>query len=203
MLAMVSALGGVLGSEKEGKELAEFLDQDSLYNMFSSADRLAKERASKFPEQIDSLHLVTLGSGWGWPAVVDFESKIVEGGVCTVEVSELKNYAHGRYINAFYHRRNRHFILFRTPEDAELVAFFRERLKRYFDITILATMQTGISGALELLVNELFLASYLGKKVGRDLSRPKYPREARGLYGWRPSERPVELQTFSGADQLG
>ncbi len=203
MLAMISALGGILSPEQEKKDLEEFFDQNNLYSTFGSADRLANEKASKFPDQMEPLHLVTLGSGWGWPAVVDFESKIVEGGICTVEISELKNYTHGRYINAFYHRRNRHFVLFRTPEDAELVGFIRDRLKRYFDVTVLATMHRDTAGALELLVSELFLASYLGKKVGRDLSRPKYPREAKGLYGWRPSARQDAPTGFTRGDLLG
>ncbi len=38
-----------------------------------------------------------LYAGWGSVATVDFESKLVEGGVANIHLTELRNYAHGRY----------------------------------------------------------------------------------------------------------
>ena len=74
---------------------------------------LAKEIAPN-EKIIETLHLVGLARGWGWPALIDLESKIVEGGICTIELSELKNYTHGRYINTFgaYDRKTRVALMF-------------------------------------------------------------------------------------------
>jgi hypothetical protein len=147
--------------------------------------------ATSFSNNIDSTHIIALGSGWGWPAMTDFESKIVEGGICTIEISEMKNFTHGRYINALYHRQNRHFVLFDTPLESELTTFFARKLKRYLPqrLDILRTDLPDVRGSLDLVVQSMFLAFRLGEKSGRNLLKPRYPPEARGLYGWEPSSR--------------
>jgi sugar/nucleoside kinase (ribokinase family) len=190
MLAMVSALAGLLTPDEKINEISEFFNQENLLRITKNADRVSKGIAANF-EKVEPSHIIALGSGWGWPSMIDFESKIVEGGVCTVELSEIKNFTHGRYINALYHRQNRHFILFESPSENEIVAFFAKRLKRYFPqrFDILRTDLLDVTGALDLIVQSMYLAFKLGEKSGRDLLKPKYPPEARGLYGWEPSAR--------------
>jgi len=191
MLTMMSALTGIFGPEKEIEEIGEFFNESNLRRILKSADRTSMEIATRFSDRIDSTHIIALGSGWGWPALVDFESKIVEGGVCTIEISEIKNFTHGRYINALSHRQNRHFILFSSPLEDELVFFFDKKLKRYFPqrLDVLRTDLPDVRGALDLVIQSMLLAFRLGEKTARNLLKPKYPPEARGLYGWEPSSR--------------
>ena len=191
MLAMISALVGIVVPDKTIDKTEEFFNEDNLYRLVKNADRTSTQIATNFSSNIDSTHIIALGSGWGWPALVDFESKIVEGGICTVEISEIKNFTHGRYINALYHRQNRHFVLFSSPLEAELVSFFEKKLKRYFPqrLHVLRTDLPGINGALDLVIQAMCLAFRLGEKAARNLLKPKYPPEARGLYGWKPSAR--------------
>jgi sugar/nucleoside kinase (ribokinase family) len=190
MLAMVSALAGLLTPDEKINQISEFFNQENLLRITKNADRVSKGIAANF-EKVEATHIISLGSGWGWPGMIDFESKIVEGGVCTVELSEIKNFTHGRYINALYHRQNRHFILFESPSENEIVAFFAKRLKRYFPqrFDILRTDLVDVAGALDLIIQSMYLAFRLGEKSGRNLLKPKYPPEARGLYGWEPSAR--------------
>jgi sugar/nucleoside kinase (ribokinase family) len=189
MLAMVSALIGLLTPDKKISEIAEFFNEENLVKICKNAERISKGIASNF--QVDSSHIIALGSGWGWPGMTDFESKIVEGGICTVELSEIKNFTHGRYINALYHRQNRHFILFQSPSENEITTFFSKKLKRYFPqrFDVLRTDLPDAEGALDLVIQSMYLAFRLGEKAGRYLLKPRYPPEARGLYGWEPSER--------------
>jgi hypothetical protein len=191
MLAMVSALVGLLVPDERINEVADFFSQDNLYRLSRNAERTSAGVAANFANSIDSTHMIALGSGWGWPAMIDFESKIVEGGICTVEVSEMKNFTHGRYINALYHRQNRHFVLFDSPLENELTAFFARKLGRYFPqrLDILRTDLSGVKGSLDLVIQAMSLAFHLGEKSGRNLLKPRYPPEARGLYGWVPSSR--------------
>lgn len=190
MLTMVSALASIIPQDEEVDQLEEWFSLDNLYRVFSSAEKNMSSYLSRFTagEGISRRHIVALGSGWGWPATVDLESKIVEAGICTIEVSELKNFTHGRYMSAFHHRRNRDFVIFRTPSDSELVDFLVSRLRRYFSIAVIDTPYEGIRGSLDLLVQELYFAHHLTKRAGKSLTSPKYPREARGLYGWRPTK---------------
>ena len=198
MLAMISALPGIFVPDDGLDELTHFFDENNLCNLVKNARRVAGI-ASKFPSKISSTHIIALGSGWGWPALVDFESKIVEGGVCTIETSEIKNFTHGRYMNALIHRMNRHFILFNSPTEAELSAFFDKKLRRYFPqrIDVLRTDLQGVQGTLDLIIQAMSLALHLGEKAERNLLKPRYPPEARGLYGWEPSSR----RTHEAVDQ--
>lgn len=191
MLAMISALVGILIPDERVDEMAHFFDEVNLLNLAKNADRTSKEIATNFSDRIDSTHIIALGSGWGWPALIDFESKIVEGGICTIEISEIKNFTHGRYINALYHRSNRHFILFSSPLETELVAFFDKKLRRHFPqrLDVLRTELPDMKGALDLVIQAILLAFRLGEKASRNLLEPEYPSEARGLYGWEPSYR--------------
>jgi len=191
MLAMISALTGIFGPDKEIDEIAKFFNENNLRRLVKNADRTSIEIAAEFPDRIDSAHIIALGSGWGWPALVDFESKIVESGVCTIEISEIKNFTHGRYINALYHRQNRHFILFSSLLEAELAAFLNKKLKRYFPqrFDILRTDFPEVKGALDLVIQAMYLVFRLAEKAARNPLKPKYPPEARGLYGWEPASR--------------
>jgi sugar/nucleoside kinase (ribokinase family) len=195
MLAMISALTGLLVPDNKIDEVTGFFSGENLYRLARNADRISMGVAANFSNKIDSTHIIALGSGWGWPAMIDFESKIVEGGICTIEISEMKNFTHGRYINALYHRQNRHFVLFDSPLESELVAFFAKKLKRYFPqrLDVLRTDLPDVRGSLDLIVQSMFLAFRLGGKSGLNLLKPRYPPEARGLYDWAPSSRREEI----------
>lgn len=43
-------------------------------------------------------HFVVLYGGWGQPAAVDIESKLVESGIATCSLSDYRNFCHGRFI---------------------------------------------------------------------------------------------------------
>lgn len=43
-------------------------------------------------------HFIILYGGWGEPAALDLESKLVESGLATAAVSDFRNFCHGRFI---------------------------------------------------------------------------------------------------------
>ena len=51
-------------------------------------------------------HFVVLYSGFGEPVALDFESVMIEAGVSSVQVSDYRNYCHGRFIFASNHTEN-------------------------------------------------------------------------------------------------
>lgn len=187
LLSMIGAISGALQTGSASPHSREYFNHENLLRVFSQANRDAIEATAGFSRDLRGQHIVALGSGWGWPAVVDFESKVVEGGVCTIEISELKNFTHGRYVDSFHHREKRHFVLFCTPEEQSLAKFMIGKLERYFEsITLVETAEPGLTGAVDLLVKSLYLAGQLAGRAGVDLASPRYPPEARGLYSWTP-----------------
>lgn len=191
LLSQVSALCGLLAKDDDLRNLEEFFSEASLRAHFNSSMRAGRSIAHGIAESqdtIDKIHLVSFARGWGWPALVDLESKIVEGGICTVEISELKNYTHGRYMNLFG-RSDRRVVLVKTPKDAELVDFLYSRFKRYLPTFRLETDEKGITGSIDLLIKVLFLTWFLGQIAKKNILTPGFPPQARGLYSWEPSYR--------------
>jgi len=189
MLAMVSAIASILSNGEERVRLDASLDYPNLLDAFVNNDRLVRDKVALFPDDMKAAHVIGLSSGWGWPALVDFESKLVEGGLCTIEITELKNFTHGRYIGALQRRKTNKLVILKTPENGELSEFIERKLRRHMGTVMLSTELQGPAGGLDLMLKVLFLSAHLAKKVGRDISNPEYPPEARGLYGWMPSER--------------
>ena len=102
------------------EEISETFEHNNLMNILKRSNSFAIENCKYIDKGRNNLHMVCVASGWGIPALADFESKIVEGGICTIETSESKNFTHGRYINTFYNKQNRAMVIFESPEDKEL-----------------------------------------------------------------------------------
>jgi sugar/nucleoside kinase (ribokinase family)/fructoselysine-6-P-deglycase FrlB-like protein len=190
LLSQISALCGLLANVEEPK-LNEFFSETNLLKRFNSSMKRMESLAQQIAlnsEMIENIHLICLARGWGWPALIDLESKIVEGGICTVEISELKNFTHGRYLNLYGHP-NRRVILLKTPDDAELVNYLQSKFKRYTPTFLIETDESGIIGSIDLMIQVVFFASYLGQIAKKDILKPKFPPEARGLYSWESSSR--------------
>ncbi len=191
LLSQVSALCGLFAPNKELSVLEEFFSESSLRTIVNSATREMSSLASAFVSEsgnIDKMHIISFARGWGWPALIDLESKIVEGGLCTIEICEMKNFTHGRYMNLFG-RPNRSLIIIKTPKDRELTDYLFRKFDKYFKTFVLETDKEGIVGSLDLLVKSLFLSWHLGNIAKKDILHPIFPKEARGLYSWEPSNR--------------
>ena len=191
MLAMISSLASILVPDEMVTRVSQTFEHNNLMEVLVNADKVAAELSRLVDQEPNRLHMVCLASGWGMPALSDFESKIVEGGICTIETAEMKNFTHGRYINTFYNRMNRALVIFETRQEKELSSFLQKKFERYVHpIIVVRTEKEEVSGALELMIKSLYLAWYIGKRKSRDIGSPhKYPPEARGLYGWEPEYR--------------
>lgn len=64
-------------------------------------------KASGDPVGFENIeHFIVLYGGFGEPVAVDFESVMVEAGVASVQISDYRNYCHGRFIFASNHTEN-------------------------------------------------------------------------------------------------
>lgn len=192
LLACASMLLTIISRSTSFSEdrLSEFFNYEQLNALFGAAKKDVTEGFASLENRFDGieeLHLVALGSGWAWPAVVDFESKITEGAVCTIEISELKNYTHGRYLNAYRHKDSRFFVLFALPTDSRLIRFLKEKLGRDFPVMLLASNYEPPFGTLDLMIRGLYASSVISKRRGLDIAKAtRFPKESRGLYSWGP-----------------
>ncbi len=209
MLSCAATLLGILCTsfKLEKQDLVDFFALERLTTIFHDAKKDVSTRFDQVSEKLESLsrpHIVALGSGWAWPAVADLESRITEGAVCTIEVSELKNYTHGRYLNAYRNKDSRLFILFGLPGDDRLLRFLREKLAKDFPVIEISSNWEPPLGSVDLLIRELYASSELSKRRGMDIARAwGFPKESRGLFSWGPIylSSPKKLDEFAGRSQ--
>lgn len=73
------------------------------------------------PSFRDIKNYIVLYSGWSRPIAQDFESKMVECGIASVQLCDYRNYCHGRFIFLSRHLEDSALVLFITPREKEYV----------------------------------------------------------------------------------
>lgn len=71
------------------------------------------------PSIKDIKNYIVLYSGWSRPIAQDFESKMIESGIASVQLCDYRNFCHGRFIFISKHLEDSAFLLFLTPRDKE------------------------------------------------------------------------------------
>ena len=115
-------------------------------------------------------HYIVLYGGWGEPAALDFESKIVESGIATCAVSDYRNFCHGRFIlpcNHCGHDKKKDIpndsavVMIMTPREVPLADRIRDFLPDKCKKIIIETFAEGAEAALELMLKVSSLAGYI------------------------------------------
>jgi len=155
---------------------------DDLSRAVATARLMVGREAPALREIGRRSHIVALGTGWALPAVTDFESKLVEGGLGWVEAAEAKHFTHGRFVNCYRQGGDSAILVFSTAEDVGLAEKVKESFGEQFPVHCLRSEHSGMLGAIELLVQGLWVVDNLGATRGIDVSRPVVTQEARRMY---------------------
>ena len=156
---------------------------------------------------------VILYDTMGKVAAADLESKLVESGLKNVQLSDYRNFAHGR-----------HNWIGINPEDTGILALVDPNCKNLAKRTIrlipddvpiveISTGLTGSAGILSLLIESMHVVGILGEFGGIDPGRPNVAKFGRRIYslgmlGMRRSEdlKEIAIRRKFGAvaaDKLG
>ncbi len=150
-------------------------------NKASAAAHMADKLAAG-PQWTDR-KIIALGGGFGWPAIRDFESKMVEGNLGHVEISEMKDYSHGRFMSSI--EGSCTAIVFGLPDDLPYRNFLIDRIRRKNIVIDLSTTREGGEGGLDLLLSELHLVNLIAERKGYDAAKPNVPRVGLELYRYK------------------
>ena len=123
-----------------------------------------------------------LYAGWGNEPAVDFESKLVEGGVANIHLTDLRNYAHGRYHWLERHGKTTVLVALITPEWAPLLERTLEHLSPAVEVIRLKASHEGPLGAIELAVEQMRLFGQIAAAHGLDPGNPPAPQFGRELF---------------------
>jgi fructoselysine-6-P-deglycase FrlB-like protein len=127
-----------------------------------------------------------LGGGWAWPAIVDFETKLTEGGLGTAHIHEEKDFSHGRFILVLQEPRlSSAKLLFSIGVESSYRTALREALKEKGPLITVQSDHGGGLGGLEVLIKTQFLVRAIADYIGRDISKPAHiPPVGLSLYRW-------------------
>lgn len=152
------------------------------------SDRGVAERLADGVRRGSSLAILT--HGLAWAAALDVESKVTEADLTDVQLHELKDFSHGRFMSVLNAGR--------TPRQPLVIAVGkRTGYERALLRTLRGELADGVRpqevrstlgddlGALELLVRVQFISAELGLHLDRDISRPEYISPGGlNLYRW-------------------
>ncbi len=69
----------------------------------------------------DIKNYIVLYNGWSRPVATDFESKMIESGIASVQLCDYRNWCHGRFIFLSKHMEDSALVLFLTPKEKQFV----------------------------------------------------------------------------------
>lgn len=107
------------------------------------------------------------------PIAIDLESRFSEGSVGCLQISDYRNFAHGRF-NWFHQRKGQTAIIaLVTPESKEVAENILTELPPDIPLMRLSTNFSGSLGTMDLLLKGMYLSKYLGLRWGLDIGAPK------------------------------
>lgn len=106
------------------------------------------------------------------PIAVDLESRFSEGSVGCLQISDYRNFAHGRF-NWFHQRKGQTAIIAHiTPESKKVAEDILSELPNEIPVMRLSTSFDGSMGTMDLLLKGMYLSKYLGLRWGLDIGAP-------------------------------
>jgi hydroxymethylpyrimidine pyrophosphatase-like HAD family hydrolase len=149
--------------------------------------RIRKKQARHLPEIARGRTIVQiLHGGWGAPVATDLESKLNESAIASAQVSDYRNFGHGRHLSLARRGSETVVLALVTPETAELAERTLELLPSDVPVIEAKTAREGPSGTLELLVRGFHLVGSLAEAEGFDPGRPSVPDFGRKLFHLPP-----------------
>lgn len=104
---------------------------------------------------------------------IDLESRFSEGSVGCLQISDYRNFAHGRF-NWFHQRKGQTAIIaLVTPESKDVSENILSELPSDIPVMRLSTDFIGSFGTMDLLLKGMYLSKYLGLRWGLDIGAPK------------------------------
>lgn len=134
----------------------------------------------------DRRSLLVLHGGWGAPAATDLESRLHEAALAGVQVTDYRNFGHGRHLWLATRAAETAVLALETPEISALAKRTLGLIPSGIPILRLTTRRTGPLAAIDLMWATLKWTDTLAKAQGVDPGRPRVPEFGRKMFHLRP-----------------
>lgn len=131
--------------------------------------------------------LLVLFGGWSRVGAVDTESRMAESGLKNVQLTDIRNFAHGRHQWIVQHREETGVLAFGDAEVAPILTKTLERLPEDIPTVELSTKVRGPLAGIVQVVNSIYIPGMLGDHAGIDPGRPNVPEWARRIHHLTPT----------------
>lgn len=116
------------------------------------------------------------------PIAIDLESRFSEGSVGCLQISDYRNFAHGRF-NWFHQRKGQTAIIaLVSPESQSVAQNILAELPADIPLMRLSTDKSGTDGTIDLLLKGMHLSKYLGMRWGLDIGAPNVADFGRAIH---------------------
>jgi fructoselysine-6-P-deglycase FrlB-like protein len=132
-------------------------------------------------QQLGQGTICTLFGGWAKAAAIDFESKLTEAGLNSVQLADFRNFSHGRHYWLVRHPKTTVVALI-TPELRSTAARTISAIPIGTKVIKAEASTTGPVGAIELLICVLTITGEASVTLGIDVGKPNVPSFGRRLY---------------------
>jgi len=155
----------------------------------SSVPELVRARAdilSEWDIAVSRPDWLVLYGGWAWPAAHDIESKCSEAALRNVQLTDLRNFGHGRHHWLAKRGETSGVFVLADPAHSDLAEKTIRLLPKDIPVVRLFTNQAGPLGTIDLMPSVYSLIQKAGSTVGIDPGRPGVPEFGRQLYHLGP-----------------
>ncbi|MDV2480854.1 hypothetical protein F8E02_02300 [Methanoculleus sp. Wushi-C6] len=147
-----------------------------------SIDAIKVNQLERLPQLVSKETLIVLYDKWSLPASLDLESKYSEAGLGNVQLTDYRNFGHGRHYWLETQGDKTGIVAFITPESKRLAEKTFELIPEKIPIFQISTEKRTHIGGMELLVEVLHFVNQVSLCKGVDPGNPKVPMYGRKLY---------------------
>lgn len=133
------------------------------------------------PQFEETSTLLVLHGGWSTPAALDLESKMHEAGICSVQLADYRNFAHGRHFWLAKHP-NTCVVAISTGDEAEIAESTLRVLPKQIFSTSISTEERGPIAGVELIVRVFDFVGKMARTRNQDPGKPRVPPYGRKIY---------------------
>lgn len=150
-------------------------------------DVYKKELKDFLKKVINKETFLVLYAGWAQPVAFDIESKFVEAALANVQISDFRNFGHGRHHWLAKNGATSTVIVLTTKNDEKIADKTISLIPKNIPRFSIATEHDGPIATLELLFKSFYLVGEWGKLRKIDPGRPGVPEFGRKLYNLKYS----------------
>ncbi len=134
------------------------------------------------------------------PAAIDLETRFSEIGLASVQVTDYRNFAHGRHTGFARNLETTSVVSFAGPATESLAEAVLKELPGGVRVHRIWTSREGFAGALDLLCASMRTVGETATAAGVDPARPQVPTFGRRLYR-QSARRHIAVEEADAVDR--